>query len=546
MMKLSILSYYFTLQYLLFYLLITLTKSQQLPYKSFNYTESKLGDQDKSIFIADIKIYDDETIIVHILRNESKQIEEFSNIGGINFEQLRIRLIFLNWTIKEIDPELKLDPINYFLFNSDIDSVGYKINKHNNIVIFDYNNDNNTHKNLVNPITIYPLIKPFTPVTYVKTKNSFDPGTYEECGEVIDWDGNVKSIICFNPRVWNGNTIQLNANKKLGFIRFTRIKRYDGNESSWNRLLWQHYSNDEYGNLISTKISSEDSNTNYSLITIVPTVENGYLEISNYTKPRSDIIPKIGLCGLPISYNKTKYNQKIVIYQAGQPINLFSCDETDSFIYCIVSIHFNNETVNGKIYEKIEIYSDQRSLKAKMTSPSDLIFDVTEYNTVDNKIYYHIYYYNAFVSRSKRLERDNSFIITNYFSINAVIQNHTFLLASPNIIDDISWPLLTIPSRNSNDYSYDNFFINNTIPPINTTVNSSTAFLNITFNQPFALSASTSDITIYKASDKSIRQRISTAMHDFLDNSSDGFNVAFKEYDEQYLQSSNYWVMGSI
>ncbi|KAF0532033.1 hypothetical protein F8M41_011542 [Gigaspora margarita] len=366
--------------------------------------------------------------------------------------------------------------------------------------------------------------------------------------------------------------IQLNADKKLGFIRFTRIKKYDGNGSSWNSWLWQHYSIDEYGNLTNTtnlinlpKISYEDSNMNYSLITIVSTVENGYLAIFNYTKSHSDITPRIGLCAVPISYNKTKYNQKIIIYQAEQPINSVSCDETDSFIYCIVSTHFNNETFNGTIYEKIkiypsgnvfsthEIYSDQRNLRAKMTSFGDLIFDDIEYNTVDNKIYYHIYYYNAFVPRSKRLKRHNSFIITKYFSVNAVTQNHTFLLASPNTINNISWSLLTIPLLSSNDYSYDNFFINKTIPSINATVNSSTVFLNITFNHPVALSAPTSNITIYKTSDKSIRQRISTAMHDFCHISSDGFivsikviNSTFNEYGEQYsVTMDNNFVKGN-
>ncbi|CAG8468008.1 10970_t:CDS:2, partial [Gigaspora rosea] len=48
---------------------------------------SKLGDQNASFLIADIKTYDDGTILVHILRNESKQTEECLNIGGINFEQ---------------------------------------------------------------------------------------------------------------------------------------------------------------------------------------------------------------------------------------------------------------------------------------------------------------------------------------------------------------------------------------------------------------------------------------------------------------------------
>ncbi|KAF0526273.1 hypothetical protein F8M41_014106 [Gigaspora margarita] len=496
----NIILYNIIIQYLFFCLLITITKSQQLQYKYFNYTESDLGDQNASFHIVDIKTYDDGTILVHIIRNESTQTADCSKIRGMSLEKkLRIRLIFLNGTVKEIDPKLKLelDPINYCLLNSD--NIECKIKKLNYLTM--YLNDtigNNSHKNLVNPITIYPLRKPFLLVTYVKTINSSDPRTYEECGEVIDWNGTSTS--------------------------------------------------DEHGNLTNTtnlinkpKISDEDSNMNYSLIAIVPTVENEYLAIFNYTNPRSIITPRNGLCAIPISYDQTRDNQKRVIFQTEQPINSVSCDETDSFVICIIFIHFNNGTFNETLYKQIqiypsgiefsthEIYLDQQSLslRAKMTSFGDLTFDFTEYNNADKNIYYDIYYYNASASR---LEPLNSFIITNYFSINAVTQNHTFLLTLPNAIDNISWSLLLfrylIPM-----VEYANVFINKTIPSINDSVNSSTNFLNITFNRPVALSAPTSNITIYKASDNSIRQMISTTMHVFISISSDGFTVN-AEWDE--------------
>ncbi|KAF0526266.1 hypothetical protein F8M41_014099 [Gigaspora margarita] len=513
MMKLYNILYNIIVQCLFFCLLITITKSQQLPYKYFNYTESNLGDQNESYLIADIKTYDDGTILIHIIRT---QTEDCSKIRGMSLEQkLRIRLIFLNGTVKEIDPKLKLelDPINYCLLDND--NIEYKISKLNYLTM--YLNDtisNNSHKNLVNPISIYPLRKPFLLVTYVKTNNSSDPRNYEECGEVIDWNGKSRSNICFDSGAsWNDSTIQLNANKKLGFIRSARNKTYEANGSSWNSWLWQHYS-------------------------------------------------IIGLCAIPISYNQTKDNQKSVIFQTEQLINSVSCDETDSFIYCIVSIHFNNGTFNGTSYERIqifpsgnefstqEIYSDQRSLRAKMMSFGDLIFDFTEYNNADKNIYYNIYYYNVSASR---LEQLNSFIITNYFSVKDVTLNHTFLLASPKTTDNISWSLLTISLLNSNDYKYNNVFINKTIPSINDSVNSSTTFLNITFNYPVALSALTSSITIYKASDNSIRQRISTTMHSFISISPDGLSIiievipsTFNEYDEQYFVSmDNNFVKGA-
>ncbi|KAF0501477.1 hypothetical protein F8M41_020005 [Gigaspora margarita] len=82
--------------------------------------------------------------------------------------------------------------------------------------------------NLVNPITIYPLQKPFVLVTYVNTTNSSDTTSYKECGEVIDWDGISRSNMCFNSDnsndsgAWINSTIRLNANKKLGFLRIAQ------------------------------------------------------------------------------------------------------------------------------------------------------------------------------------------------------------------------------------------------------------------------------------------------------------------------------------
>ncbi|RIB30412.1 hypothetical protein C2G38_2053808 [Gigaspora rosea] len=162
-------------------------------------------------------------------------------------QKLRIRLIFLNGTVKEIDPKLKLDPINsinYCLLNSD----KYKINKLNNIVIYLNDTKNNNLSilhNLVNPITIYPLQKPFILVTYVKTNDSSDPTSYVECGEVIDWDGISRSNRCFDfgYPIWINSTIQLNTNSKFGFIRFVQVFEED--------LVWYYvqYSIDDNGNL---------------------------------------------------------------------------------------------------------------------------------------------------------------------------------------------------------------------------------------------------------------------------------------------------------
>ncbi|CAG8819466.1 15475_t:CDS:1, partial [Racocetra persica] len=154
-----------------------------------------LGTQDTPPLVIDIKNYDDRTILVHIIRNDSTQsAADCLKIRGISLEQkLRIRLIHLNGSVKEIDPNLNLHPVNYCLLN--VENTDYKVNKLNKIVVYlkdtQKNNTNILH-NIVNPISIYPLQKPFILVTYVNTTNTSDPKAYEEWGKIIDWNGNTR------------------------------------------------------------------------------------------------------------------------------------------------------------------------------------------------------------------------------------------------------------------------------------------------------------------------------------------------------------------
>ncbi|RIB28423.1 hypothetical protein C2G38_2157943 [Gigaspora rosea] len=513
---------------------------------SLSYSQ-KLGDSDQNTppLIADIKTYDDGTILVHVIRNESIQTDDF----------------------REIDPNLKLDPINYCLLKSD--STEYKINRLNNIVIYlndTKKNNTNVLHNLVNPITVYPLQKPFILVTYVKTKISFDPTTYEECGEVIDWDGISRSKLCFDFGVWINSSIQLNANKKLGFLRCALNSSY----------AWQmrQYSIDDSGKLTHLTNLGEIYNvanllySQCSLVTIVSTVDNGYLAIFNYTgKSYNDnsLSPLGGLFAIFINYSQTSYNKTQdnydddinYIYQITQPniiINSVYCDVSGRFIICMVSIISNNATGYVQIYLKssgnvIKLLTNvtnqtQQGLRAKTMPFGGYILGVTAYDDNDNNTYHYIYTYDDYNVQIP-LKLPGPFL-TNYFGVNTITQNNTFLLASPYTNDNISWSLLTIslPSVND-DHGYDNIMINKTIPSINAIVNSSIFFFSISFNYPIVLSATTSNITIYKTSDNSIRQRIST-MHGFCNISPDEHTVSifvlsttFNEYGEQYFVTMN-------
>ncbi|RIB14902.1 hypothetical protein C2G38_1616034 [Gigaspora rosea] len=360
---------------------------------------------------------------------------------------------------------------------------------------------------------------------------------------------------------WINSTIQLNINKKLGFLRF------DSNQSYWS---WGQYSIDDSGNLVSgdkTRMNTIDRMTLYrysnSPITIISTVDNGYVIVTvfdgileSYKKSdNSDsLLPRGGLHAFFISYNKTETSYNINfkgtdIYQISQPnmtISSVYCDTTDIYIMCIVSVN-NKITMHyvsiifdsSGVVRSRKVISDvtglsQQSWSAKILPFGGFILGLTAYNNIDNNTYHYIYAYN--ISNSQIPLKSPGPFLTNYFGANAITNNNTFLLALPYAIDNISWSLLTIPVPT--DYGYDNTLVKQTIPSINSIVNSSTTTLNITFVYNIALS--TGNITIYKASNNSIRQRISATMQEFC--KIDGYTVSikiinstFNEYGEQYF-----------
>ena len=69
-------------QYLFLCLITTLTKSQQY----YSYTESTLETQDTPPLVADIKTYNDGTILVHVIRNDSTQSNSAPNRVGFGLE----------------------------------------------------------------------------------------------------------------------------------------------------------------------------------------------------------------------------------------------------------------------------------------------------------------------------------------------------------------------------------------------------------------------------------------------------------------------------
>ncbi|RIB17606.1 hypothetical protein C2G38_1416018 [Gigaspora rosea] len=217
-MKLTNFFYNAVTQYLFlisFWSLIKTTKSV------FTYTESKFGiGSPQKPFVTDIKIYEDNTILVRVIRFDSIQTNnDCLTLNGSSLEQtLRIRVIRSNGKTIEINRDLNIHPINYCLFND----IG------------------NTSK--VNPNKIYPLRNSFILITYMTTTNVSDISAYEEWGIVIDWNDTIRSNTSFGTTLvidgLSTSKIQLNTDDNLGFLRSTLA--VDGNSDVF--LKWQQYS----------------------------------------------------------------------------------------------------------------------------------------------------------------------------------------------------------------------------------------------------------------------------------------------------------------
>ncbi|CAG8508134.1 923_t:CDS:2 [Dentiscutata heterogama] len=127
-------------------------------YTNFTYTESTQNTtfSQSQLYAIDIQFYDDGTTLIHLVSDDP--------INSFCFEPIfRIRIIHLNGSVTEINPDLNLDSVNYCLFNGTF-----------------------TGK-MMNPISIRPLKQPFILVSYLN-------GT-DYWGAVLNWNGEKLSSI---------------------------------------------------------------------------------------------------------------------------------------------------------------------------------------------------------------------------------------------------------------------------------------------------------------------------------------------------------------
>ncbi|KAF0432008.1 hypothetical protein F8M41_005346 [Gigaspora margarita] len=528
-----------------------------------------------------------------------------------------------------------MDPLNYCLFT-------------------------NINGILVNPIVIYPLQQPYILINYYKAKNSSDIQTYEEWGQVIDWNGKILSNISFGPSYFDSqgvltpvSKIQLNINKRLGFLRYAAI---DNGTSQW--IEFQQYLVDNYGNL--TMLTNENFTLpNFTSIQVatISTVNSGYgIFYAICTNNENELLSiKCMLNAKFVSYNETSSERVAVLYELSRNVNI-------SGLYCdLVSVglghvctlvidssstpttsstanNLTNQLSNNTSFIRINFLSsgsvlasniisnilpslanvsmttvdwrmkampfggyilDNSAHKTSVYNISNYnvsnynisaynnsaynnsahnvsAYNISAYNISDNSAYnitaYNITTYNISSYNISNLNYHFIFaydenniqinlvqpgpFITNIFGVNDIMRNNnTFLLASPYTNDqNSSWSLSKIELPNvlkTLDHGYGNFWIDQTTPPINATVDLSTTTLSITFYNPVSLSYDSLDsyITVYKASDYQIRQKVSPTMYKFCRISRDGKQLfitiigsTFNQYGQYYVEMDNNFI----
>ncbi|RIB08550.1 hypothetical protein C2G38_2211387 [Gigaspora rosea] len=558
--------------------LITSSESQtttsNLTY--INYTESTTGTSFplNPPQVVTVHTYDDGSLLVSVAREIystqknnviSRDSVQKYNCTGQSLEQiLRLRIIQLDGTIKEINPHLSLDPMNFCILN---DSYG----------------------NPVNPISIYPLYQPFILINYVKASNLNDLKTYEEWGSVIDDNGKILSNIRYGPSYTENSTgtlkwkpvsiTQLNVNKKQGFFRFhivnpnwTECQQYSVDPSGKLSKLTSHNVTLIDPNLISTNASF--------MITTIATVNGDYAILSVNSSSTASLSQPGGLYMTIISYNKTDISDQVLLHQITLSnvsfLGLY-CDLAPNKIgyMCIIETSYNNSQALQKTYMNIRFLTSQSVISIDLlpnlpnisslgiTSTSlgmqAMVFGGYLFYAMTKNQEYYIWTYDE----SNQYMEQLGPLLTNKYAANPIFNNvnqnnlnaansimknnNTFVLALATANNSNQWSLIEIALQHYIEgyYGYGNLQVVDIDPsPSNMTgdskVDSNTNTLRITFKNPVILS--TGFITIYKSSDNSIRQKIKGTMSEYVQIINDNHTIVsisiigstFNEYGEIY------------
>ncbi|CAG8800490.1 5987_t:CDS:2, partial [Racocetra persica] len=197
------------------------------------------------------------------------------------------------------------------------------LQENGNVIEINFNNTkeiqdiNYCYVNGKNPINIHPLFGKYILVSYVHANDTSDSTTYIDRGMVIDWDGNIISIIDFGPScllpnstIWEPNELIVNnIAPQKGFLRLSRVR-------GTNHLEWRQYGHRDNGNFNllqnNTFITDSTDFTDFQ-VTMLQTLDNGYIIIYSNT-----LFASAKLYAMKLKYNE-KTSVKFILYQSTQP-----------------------------------------------------------------------------------------------------------------------------------------------------------------------------------------------------------------------------------
>ncbi|CAG8769844.1 28186_t:CDS:2, partial [Racocetra persica] len=157
---------------------------------------------------------------------------------------------------------------------------------------------------------------------------------------------------------------------------------------------------------------------------------------------------------------------------------------------------------------------------------------------VDTTYFIYLYDVDHYSSNNSYSKVNITYFNTTGIGAHSILKNNTLLFSlRDGNSKSTSWSLLAVQLQLP-DCIYGNRMIANVTPRINSSVDLSTTKISVNFSSPVYLS--TGNITIYQASNHSIRQRVSVTS-EFCKLSNDGMVVnisiidsTFNEYGEKY------------
>ncbi|CAG8506429.1 8152_t:CDS:10 [Diversispora eburnea] len=240
--------------------------------------------------------YIDGTVVLRIFnRNPNK-----TQVAGEAWARpvLSLRIIHPNGTVSEIDKDLEIPEFNWHLTTS-------------------------PSGNVLDPISIFALRKGYTLVRYFNASNPEDIATYEECGRIIDWNGNLYDEVDFGGAyiengIWypSATTIVTNVDPEKGFIRIA------GMNSSY--IEWQQYVIDDSFNLkrlYEGNITLPQNNESSTVFNTIATVDEGYSIImgnstnSTNSGNNNPLEIRSAVYALTKRYNDKQFGAPKMIYQ---------------------------------------------------------------------------------------------------------------------------------------------------------------------------------------------------------------------------------------